>query len=361
MLAAGAVACVRKDESLDAIAEAVRAAAGRSRADGAHGGEHGDRPRLDGRLPRGAGAVPELAGRPALRPVRRRELPRLRRARPAEFYERLRRRRPRCRRPRSRRRATSSRPTRSSPRTSASSRCTSPRSSPGRSRAPAAAAEELGDGKVRVIDTGTVSAGAGDARARRAAAARARDDRRGGRRAVERFQRRVSGSSSPSRRSSTSPGAAGSGRRRRWPATLLHIKPILEIEDGEVVPRKRVRGKPQGVPRVRATLFEAGTTDRPSLRVGIAHADAPERLEALRELVRRTRPQAQTRGRDDARRRRRHARRPWRRRPLLVRRRRLLEGLVVAARAAARRSRQAVRRSQRAPAIVAPGSRRPAG
>ena len=40
-------------------------------------------------------------------------------------------------------------------------------------------------------------------------------------------------------------------------------------------------------------LFEQGTTDRPSLRVGIAHADAPERLEALRELVARTRPQAQ--------------------------------------------------------------------
>ena len=39
--------------------------------------------------------------------------------------------------------------------------------------------------------------------------------------------------------------------------------------------------------------FESGSGDGPNLRVAIAHADAPDRVEALRELVRRTRPQAQ--------------------------------------------------------------------
>src|SRR5207244_2851046 len=46
---------------------------------GADGREHGDRPRLDRRLPAGAAAVPELANRAALRPLRQRELPGLRR------------------------------------------------------------------------------------------------------------------------------------------------------------------------------------------------------------------------------------------------------------------------------------------
>src|SRR4051812_34638179 len=48
--------------------------------DGADRREHRDRRRLDGRLPGGARALPELARRAAVRPLRRRELPRLRRA-----------------------------------------------------------------------------------------------------------------------------------------------------------------------------------------------------------------------------------------------------------------------------------------
>ena len=40
-------------------------------------------------------------------------------------------------------------------------------------------------------------------------------------------------------------------------------------------------------------MFEAGSEDRPELRTAIAHADAPERAEALREMVRRTRPHAE--------------------------------------------------------------------
>jgi fatty acid-binding protein DegV len=39
--------------------------------------------------------------------------------------------------------------------------------------------------------------------------------------------------------------------------------------------------------------FEAGSQDGPGLRVAIAHADAPARAEALKDMVRRTRPEAQ--------------------------------------------------------------------
>ena len=38
--------------------------------------------------------------------------------------------------------------------------------------------------------------------------------------------------------------------------------------------------------------FTASTVDSPSLKIGIAHADAPERAEQLRKMVRGERPQA---------------------------------------------------------------------
>ena len=84
--AAGAVACVTKDEDFDRLVATVREAA-RHEADRR---EHRGRPRLDRRLPGRAGALPELPRRAALRALRRRELPRLRRhhAR-TSFYERL--------------------------------------------------------------------------------------------------------------------------------------------------------------------------------------------------------------------------------------------------------------------------------
>jgi DegV family protein with EDD domain len=82
------------------------------------------------------------------------------------------------------------------------------------------------------------------------------------------------------------------GRARGWAGELLHIKPILSIEEGEVLPVKRVRGNRKAFLEF-ASVFEAGTHDSLALRVGIAHAEAPERAEALVEMVRRTRPQAE--------------------------------------------------------------------
>jgi DegV family protein with EDD domain len=82
------------------------------------------------------------------------------------------------------------------------------------------------------------------------------------------------------------------GRARGWAGELLHIKPILTIERGEVIPVKRVRGNRKAFHEF-ASTFEAETRDSPALRVGIAHADAPERAEALRKMVRHSRPSAE--------------------------------------------------------------------
>jgi DegV family protein with EDD domain len=82
------------------------------------------------------------------------------------------------------------------------------------------------------------------------------------------------------------------GRAAALAGNLLNVKPILTIRDGEVVPLKKVRGNHKAFAEFRS-LFESTTTDASSLKVGIAHAAAPERLEALRELVEHERPHAQ--------------------------------------------------------------------
>jgi DegV family protein with EDD domain len=81
------------------------------------------------------------------------------------------------------------------------------------------------------------------------------------------------------------------GRAAALAGNLLNVKPILTIRDGEVVPLKKVRGNHKAFAEFR-DLFVATSTDSPSLRVGIAHAAAPERLEALRALVTNERPHA---------------------------------------------------------------------
>jgi len=82
------------------------------------------------------------------------------------------------------------------------------------------------------------------------------------------------------------------GKAAAMAGTLLNIKPILGIEDGEVVPVRRVRGAHKAFLEFERA-FEWGSSDGPTLKVGIAHADAPERLQALRELSARLRPRAE--------------------------------------------------------------------
>jgi DegV family protein with EDD domain len=82
------------------------------------------------------------------------------------------------------------------------------------------------------------------------------------------------------------------GRASSWAGQLLHIKPILTLSEGEVLPLKRVRGNRKAIQEF-ANAFEEATADGPGLRVGIAHAEAPERMAALEELVRDLRPQSE--------------------------------------------------------------------
>jgi len=153
------------------------------------------------------------------------------------------------------------------------------------------AADELGGGKVRAIDTGTVSAGL----AMLALAVQRRLERGTSDGEVDALVERFRRDSMIVWTVDTLEFLARGGRIGKASAMagqLLNIKPILGIEDGEVVPRKRVRGAHKAFLEF-AAAFESGSRDGPSLRTGIAHADAPERLQALRELVQRTRPHAQ--------------------------------------------------------------------
>jgi DegV family protein with EDD domain len=81
------------------------------------------------------------------------------------------------------------------------------------------------------------------------------------------------------------------GRAAAFAGTLLAVKPILALRDGEVVPLKRVRGTQKALEEFRAVL-ESDSRDGPTLRVGVAHAAAPERLAALEVIVRHARPRA---------------------------------------------------------------------
>jgi len=81
------------------------------------------------------------------------------------------------------------------------------------------------------------------------------------------------------------------GRAAALAGNLLNVKPILTIRDGEVVPLKRVRGNAKAYAEFRS-MFEETSTDSPELVIGIAHAAAPDRMEALRELVAHVRPHA---------------------------------------------------------------------
>ena len=153
------------------------------------------------------------------------------------------------------------------------------------------AGETLGGGKVRAIDSGTVSAGLALlalAVQRRLEAGTTDEDIDA---LVDRSRRENRVIFTVDTLEFLQRGGR-IGKAAAMAGTLLNIKPILEIEGGEVIPVKRVRGAHKAFMEF-VEAFEAGSVDRPSLRVGIAHADAPERVTALEELVRRTRPHAQ--------------------------------------------------------------------
>lgn len=153
------------------------------------------------------------------------------------------------------------------------------------------AAEQLGSGKVRVIDTRTVCASlalmaVGVQRRLEAGTTDEEIDA-----FVARYQREHKLLFTVNTLEYLAKGGR-IGKAAAFAGNLLHVKPILTIRDGEVIPLKRVRGNHKAFEEFRR-LFESTSTDSPSLKVGIAHAAAPERLAALRELVEHVRPHAQ--------------------------------------------------------------------
>jgi DegV family protein with EDD domain len=152
------------------------------------------------------------------------------------------------------------------------------------------AAAELGD-KVRVIDTETASAAitmlglAMQRRLERGTTDEEIDE------LIERFKRDAGLLFTVDTLEFLRKGGR-IGKAAAFAGNLLHIKPILAIDDGEVVPIKRVRGNQKAVLEFKR-IFEEATTDTPDLRVGIAQADAPERETTMRELVADVRPHAQ--------------------------------------------------------------------
>jgi DegV family protein with EDD domain len=154
-----------------------------------------------------------------------------------------------------------------------------------------AAAGELGDGRVKAIDTETASASI----AMLALAIQRRLDRGTSDKEVDALIERYRRDRGLLFTVDTLEFLARGGRIGKAAAfagTLLHVKPILSIHDGEVVPVKRVRGERNAFAELAAAL-EAETRDEPSFRLGVAHAAAPERAAELEALVRERRPRAE--------------------------------------------------------------------
>jgi len=81
------------------------------------------------------------------------------------------------------------------------------------------------------------------------------------------------------------------GKAAAFAGGILHVKPILSVVDGEVAPVKRVRGERKAFAELVETI-ETQTEDTPEWRLAIAHAVAPERAAELEALVRERRPNA---------------------------------------------------------------------
>jgi fatty acid kinase fatty acid binding subunit len=82
------------------------------------------------------------------------------------------------------------------------------------------------------------------------------------------------------------------GRAAALAGSLLKVRPILGVEDGVVIPVARVRGRQKALAEFERR-FSAATSDGPGLHVAIAHANAPDWVGTISELVWRLRPKAE--------------------------------------------------------------------
>jgi DegV family protein with EDD domain len=152
------------------------------------------------------------------------------------------------------------------------------------------AASELGDGRVHVIDSETASSSI----TMLALAIQRRLDRGSSDEEIEALVDRYRAQRGLLFTVDTLEFLARGGRigrARAFAGQMLHVKPILSIVDGEVVPVKRVRGNQKAFQEF-VDAFESATSDAPGLRVGIAHAAAPQRAAEVEKMVRDRRPQA---------------------------------------------------------------------
>ncbi len=72
----------------------------------------------------------------------------------------------------------------------------------------------------------------------------------------------------------------------------MNVKPILSVDDGVIHPIGKVRGRQKALEEF-GRVFTTATENGPGLRIAIAHADAPEWIEVLTDLVAKARPQAE--------------------------------------------------------------------
>jgi DegV family protein with EDD domain len=152
------------------------------------------------------------------------------------------------------------------------------------------AADELGDGIVRVVDTGTASLACGllaEAIDRRLARGSTDEELA---ELVDRFRRTNRVVFTCATLDYLQKGGR-IGKAQALAGSLLNVKPILELRDGVVEPIGRVRGRQKALEEF-ARLFTAGTEDREGLRTAIAHANAPEWIDVLTDLVSKARPKA---------------------------------------------------------------------
>ncbi len=152
------------------------------------------------------------------------------------------------------------------------------------------AADELGGDRAHVVDTGTASlacallAEAIDRRLERGTTDEELDE------LVDRFRRTNRVVFSTATLEYLQKGGR-IGKAQALAGSLLNVKPILEIRDGVVEPVGRVRGRQKALEEF-ARLFTGDTEDREGLRTAIAHANAPEWVEVLTDLVAKARPKA---------------------------------------------------------------------
>jgi fatty acid kinase fatty acid binding subunit len=147
------------------------------------------------------------------------------------------------------------------------------------------AAQSLGDGAIDVVDSLSTSMALGFMALEGARLARAGKDRKA---IAERLQALVSKARVICVVDTLTYLERGGriGKARALLGSLLNVKPILQLKDGEVVPLGRARGRPQALSRLVDLLERDGKVNQLAIMHGAAQSDA----EQLRDRVASTYP-----------------------------------------------------------------------